>query len=180
MIECRALGSQRYIAGIMVPWDERISVLGQPETFRRGAFRRQFGNRKVPPILLHYQHHVERLPIGRLTEARDVEGGMWGEFRLGSGTIAREAWALAKDGILDGLSVSFVNRTNGSGPHKRGGQGDVTDALIDHVALTHQPAYSGARVNGTSERDPQADRRTLEDHIAALIERRSKLQEPAK
>lgn len=164
MLHCRNEGSSRRIAGIVVPWDQTVNVLGKSEVFKRGAFQEQF-SAGVPPVLLHFQHSVEQIPIGRLATVEDRNEGLWGDFILHSGPQATEAWHAARDGIVDGFSVGFVTPTS----RGRGGQGVVTRAAIDHVALTHAPTYAAAKVAET--RTKPADRRTLlERQVRRLAE----------
>ena len=157
MLHCREQAQRRAIAGLLVPWEQRITVAGRSEQFMRGAFDAQFSD-GLPPILLHYQHHTQQVPIGRLAEAADTEHGLWGEFSVHRGPAAQEAWHAARDGILTGFSIGFMVPES-SGP---GGQGTVREAEIDHVALTHQPAYSGAVVQETRRLSP-AQARILAD-----------------
>lgn len=159
MLHCRESAQQRAIAGILVPWEQQITVAGRGEEFMRGAFDDQFRD-ELPAILLHYQHNTQQVPIGRLAEAADMDDGLWGEFAVHRGPAAQEAWHAARDGVLTGFSIGFTVPSS-SGP---GGQGTVRKAEIDHVALTHQPAYGGAVV--------QEARRMRSEDVRALLDRR--------
>jgi len=134
---CRESDDGRFIAGIVVPWDEEIVYSGTSEMFRRGGLAPLDGE-MVP---LRWAHNRDVVPIGVLSDWRDDEGGLWTEWRLYGGDEAQRAWQAAKDGLARGLSVEFTRR---DGASSTGGQGIVTDGVLVGASLTERPAYSGA------------------------------------
>jgi HK97 family phage prohead protease len=70
--------------------------------------------------------------------------------------IGNEVLALARDGVLLGLSVGFAEVPGGSRWSADRSRVTRTRAALDHVAVVRVPAYSGAGVvgvRGDSSRD---------------------------
>ena len=73
-----------------------------------GAFARSLAERGLPKML--WQHDSTR-PCGVWTKAAEDAKGLFLEGKLSLGaTDGRDAYALLKDGALDGLSIGFVTR----------------------------------------------------------------------
>ncbi|MBZ4485967.1 HK97 family phage prohead protease [Microbacterium sp. cx-55] len=93
----------RTVAGIAVPWDVAISVGGIRERFERGAAQAPVDGR-----VLLYDRHAE--PIGKLTAFEDTDDG-WSIRAQFSDTVrGRDAWTLARDGVMTQMSVGFIPR----------------------------------------------------------------------
>ena len=151
---CRADDDGRWIAGLVVPWDETITVMGRSESFEPGGLRAP-GDTMVP-LRYGHQAHPEGspIPVGVLTRAVDIAEGLWMEARMLDTVTALEAWTVASEGLVTGLSAEF-RRT--SGLDGRGGQGRISDGLLTGVALTERPAYRGARISEVRARTPRLD-----------------------
>lgn len=86
------------------------SVDSGRDLIRRGAFSETLsqwrGKGRLPTML--WQHDMGK-PIGRWTEMREDDVGLYVEGRFSAGVQqADEAYALVKDGAIDGLSIGYV------------------------------------------------------------------------
>ena len=143
----------RTLVGRLVPYGvpSDVSDGGQRyrERFAPGAFRRQIDSGQHRQVALFAEHNrpdqVRRLPLARASELYDGADGLYGSFPMPHTTAADDALELVRSGVVTGLSLGFVLLERSSRP---GRDGVVTRsrAHVDHVALTHQPAYSGAEV----------------------------------
>lgn len=93
----------RTVEGIAVPWDTPISVGGIRERFERGAAEAPDDGR-----VLLYDRHAE--PIGKLIEFADTDEGWRIRAQFSDTTRGRDAWTLARDGVMTQLSVGFIPR----------------------------------------------------------------------
>ena len=161
---------QRSVTGVGVPYGETITIWGQRERLAPGSVRAEGAK-------LFSRH---RDPIGLVTEARDDETG-WHPTAVFSRTqTADEAYTLARDGVLDGLSIGFdpvewhVERDDA-------GDVIVYDVVdVREVSLVPFPAYPSARVDTVRERpDNPNNNRSREDtnHMNDSQERSDDLQE---
>lgn len=83
------------------------NIDGGGDRILKGAFARSLLARQPKMV---WQHDM-RDPIGKWTEVREDEHGLYvkGKLSLGS-TRGRDAYALLKDGALDGLSIGYVTK----------------------------------------------------------------------
>ena len=163
-LQCRAEGGRHYIDGLMVPWNETATVAGKPEEFAPGGLTLPdgFPGTVVP---FRYGHPMQGsqysapIPIGVLSRGVDTAQGLWTEWELLDSPTARDAWAAADSGAVDGLSPEFTrSRPVGQRYGRRDvGQGRVTDAVMVAGSLTEHPVYDGARVVTVRARTPRAD-----------------------
>ncbi len=128
---------------------------GPPDSFgdviAAGAFARGLAEHRARgslPAML-WQHDAGA-PIGRWLSLREDERGLVVEGRL---TLevqkAREAYALLRDGALNGLSIGFQARRSEAGKH--GGR-LLTDIDLLEISLVTLPANSAARVAAVKSR----------------------------
>jgi len=144
----------RWIEGIAVPWKQRVKTSSdyEYEEFAPGGL--------VPrsePIPLRYGHQRDLAPVGRVVDTVDSDEGLWISALMLDTERGAEAWAAARAGLVTGFSVEFSRRgpTFGRGP--RALQGHVDDGVLNGVALTESPMYSGARVTQVRARTPRLD-----------------------
>ncbi|AYD86253.1 major head protein [Microbacterium phage Efeko] len=145
---------QRSVTGVGVPYGETITIWGQRERLAPGSVRAEGAK-------LFSRH---RDPIGLVTEARDDETG-WHPTAVFSRTqTADEAYTLARDGVLDGLSIGFdpvewhVERDDA-------GDVIVYDVVdVREVSLVPFPAYPSARVDTVRELPENTPNRSQEDN----------------
>ena len=132
----------RTISGVGVPYGETITIWGQRERLNPGSV-------EAEGCKLFSRH---RDPIGIVTEARDDESGWHPTAKISATPAGDEAYQLARDGVLDGLSIGFdpvewhVERDE---------QGDVIvydRVRVREVSLVPFPAYPSARVESVRER----------------------------
>ena len=184
-VEVRAEGRRLYVSGLMVPWNDRIIVRGEPEWWRRGALDEQMASPQrragVEVDAMHAsQSSREDIAsigsLGRLVDAENRRGGQWGDFRLDGTPQARMAWLLADDGVLDAFSVEFfsIDPPHQPAPEGRGATkafGEVRHAVLDRVTLTDRPLYRRARVTAQArQRHPELDGRD-ERQASRLVSR---------
>ncbi len=130
-------GDGRTLEGRIVPYDSEIEVGETKESFARGVF----ADTDPSEVVLLWQHNTAE-PIGRMTALDDEEDGAYGTFRLADTARAREAWSMANDGILRGLSVGFASLE----ARKNKGTRTHTKARLMETSLVTFPAYPTAGV----------------------------------
>lgn len=149
-----------------VPWDTEV-VIGRDtvESFDSHAFDAQL--RAAGRLKLTLGHPVPgaRLTdslIGSLTAMESRPDGLHVQARVASSTAATEALALINDGVLDQVSVGFIDiRT------ARSKRDNVTvlrrmAARLDHLALVGEGAYGdGAKILAVRDASPNSV--TLDD-----------------
>lgn len=154
-LEVRSDGDGRTIQGIVVPYGQTAKVSdGGPtyqERFQRGAFRKYLADKPVDrfPLRLLSQHDAHK-PLGRATELRETDGGLWGAFRVSDTAYGRDQLELVRDGVLGAFSVGFV-------PMQAKRDGDITvrtEVSLREVSLVTFPAYEGAIVTGVRQLPP--------------------------
>lgn len=138
-------GDGRTIEGIAVPYfrPQRIDA-HLTEQFARGAFNHQIG---APNRVKFSREHLDLggVLIGKAIELRDDAAGLWGAWRISRTPVGDESLELAKDGVLDELSIGFHERQN-----KREPDGTITrvTANLVETALVLNGAYKrGALVS---------------------------------
>lgn len=160
------------LAGRAVPYNVRTQI-GTPfgpylESFQRGAFAKSTAEsaRQLPLLLFH--NHMT-FPIGVVEEWRDESDGLHGVWRIDTAEEAQEAARLAKDGILNFMSVRFQPVPGKT----RGAVDDVTgldhlvrqEARLIETSLVSTPAYSDATVQWVrSAHHPKARTRPNRDY----------------
>ena len=145
-------GDGRSLAIRAVPWDTEIRI-GQEEfeSFDSRAFNTQLRAATRVPLTLSHPREGDILTnslIGNLQSMEVGEDGLHVVARVASSTVATEALTLVNDGVLDEVSIGFVDvkhqRT------ARPGGGFLLRRLaarLDHVALVRAGAYGqGAKV----------------------------------
>lgn len=106
-LEVRKAGSERIIAGIVVPYnvEQRINR-SLTEVFLPGAF--QAVTRAAHRVKLLTQHDANQLPVGRGQLLREEGRGLYGEFYVGKSQRGDELLDAVSEGIVDQFSVGFV------------------------------------------------------------------------
>ena len=107
-----------------------------------------FADTDPTDVVLLWQHNTAE-PIGRMTALTEEEDGAYATFRLADTTKAREAWSMANDGILKGLSVGFASMEarNDKGTRTH------TKARLMETSLVTFPAYPTAGVLAVRQED---------------------------
>lgn len=105
-LELKAAGDGRSFSGYGAVFG---NVDSGRDLIRRGAFAEsiaQWRSKNAFPKMLW--QHDSRKPIGRWTEMVEDDHGLFVQGRLTDGVqLADEAYALLKDGAIDGLSIGY-------------------------------------------------------------------------
>jgi uncharacterized protein len=118
-------------------------VDSQGDKIAKGAFTKSLMSR-MPKML--WQHDMGE-PIGKWTEAREDAKGLYLRGKLSLGVArARDAYALMKDGALEGLSIGF--RVPSGGMAREGNMRLLKEIDLWEVSLVTIPALSVAMVDG--------------------------------
>lgn len=141
--------SKRVITVVAVPYDETAVVVDADGTERSESFARhafdglQTRTGKVSVNRDHDRFHPIGVAAGLHPNRRE---GLVAELRMSDNVAgADEALALARDGLL-GASISFGVPADGIEWSERGRRRRIVKAMLDHIALTAEPAYAGATV----------------------------------
>ena len=144
--------AMRYGDVAELPW-------GEKERFEPGAFG------DIGDVLLNVQHD-RSMPLARTTGGTltlsDMAGALTVEATLPDTTIANDAIANIRAGILRGLSVEFI-------PHTTGVEDDVivvSKAELRGIGVVDRPAYPASKLNPRSKGEENMD----EKQIRALVE----------
>lgn len=114
------------------------------DVVERGAFERSLRTRGAAGIRMLFQHDPAE-PIGRWTEIREDERGLFVRGRLADGVArAREVRSLMKGGALDGLSIGF--RTVRARADAQTGIRRILEADLWEISVVTFPMQPGARV----------------------------------
>ena len=166
-LECRSEGDGRTLLGRAVPYGVTAELGNYAERFIAGAFAKQIASGTVGRVKL-YESHQARLsgapPIGKAAELHERADGLHGAFPMFSTSRADDALQLVNDGEVTGLSVGFRAVPGGS---VRGRDGVIERRVVhlDHVVLTHEPAYAEAGVLAVRSVQPASQYR---DELAEL------------
>lgn len=147
--------AQRIIELIAVPYDEEalIEWRGQfwHESFDRGSFD---GIEKRPGRVKANRDHDNTRLVGKAVKFWPSRlEGLVTEVRISQTTLGEETLALAADDVL-GASCGFAARMSDQVLDKQNMTRRIRRAYLDHIALTPDPAYLGAKVQ--SVRSPSA------------------------
>jgi HK97 family phage prohead protease len=120
-----------------------FSVLDSAGTIiKPGAFTRSLQRRGVPSML--WQHDAAQ-PIGSWSDVREDRDGLRVKGTLNLETTqGREAYALAKQGALDGLSIGFAIPPGGQ--TREDGNKVITEIDLWEISLVTFPANPAARI----------------------------------
>jgi HK97 family phage prohead protease len=158
VLELRSDGDGRTLVGRAVPYNQTISIdKGRAqERFVMGAFQRQIDSGHVGPIKL-YDSHQARIngeqPVGKTEHLSELQDGLHGVWPLYSTTRANDALELVRSGEVTGLSIGFKALPGGTRRAPDGAY-ERRVAHLDHVVLTHEPAYAGAVVTAVRSAGP--------------------------
>lgn len=135
---------ERLIDIIAVPYDEETRVLHQgrwiTETIAPGTFSGVSGE-----IRVNQAHDLER-PIGRVTHLHPNDPrGLRAEVRIAATTAGDDVLALADEDLV-GASIGFAPLPGGESYTPDRLARRITKAFLGHIALTGNPAYTGAKV----------------------------------
>lgn len=137
---------ERVIDLIACPYNETARVFRRrqarwvDEEFDRGAFAGVSGD-----VFVNRAHDVER-PLGRVIRFHPGdERGLRTELRIAKTAEGDDVLELADEGLLS-ASVGFAIPAGGERWSEDRSRVKVTKALLEHIAMTADPAYTQARV----------------------------------
>lgn len=153
---------QRTITGIGVPYGELFEIFpGMSERFEPGACDDD------TDALAFWRH---RDPIGRVTEARDVDAGREVTLRLSTTPTADEAYTLARDEVIRSMSIGFIPIDYRVETDDQGNETIIhTRVQVLEYSLVPFPAYSEASINEVRHR-PAKDT-TMPNHDVDILVR---------
>ena len=134
------------------------------DVIERGAFAASLGRRGTSRVKMLW-HHDPAEPIGRWLDIREDARGLFVRGRISIAVArGREALALMRDGVLDGLSIGF--RTVKGLRDRRSGVRRLAEVDLWEISLVTFPMQPGARVTDIApatrsaldrSRDPSSD-----------------------
>lgn len=151
--------AERMIDLIAVPYDEPTEVMYRgrvvAETVARGAF--EGVQMRARDFKVNRAHDLER-PIGWVKKFRPRDDrGLVAEIGpIRNTRDGDDALELAADGLL-GASIGFKIQPGGEEWALDRRSRRVTKAWLDHIALTGDPAYAGAKVLAVRRAEPLAE-----------------------
>jgi HK97 family phage prohead protease len=173
-LEVRDTGDGRTLIGRAVPYGETINLPGDAgrERFMPGAFARQIEAGQLGQVKLFDSHQARtsgQQPIGKTAMLTERDDGLHGAWPLYNTTKANDALELVRSGEVTGLSIGFkVAGRPQVGPD---GAYERTAAHLDHIVLTHEPAYPTAAVTAIRSAHPIAGFRVAQARAHQLLER---------
>lgn len=172
---------ERVVEMIAAPYNEPTEVfrrrLGRwvTEQFAPTAFAGVTGD-----VFVNRAHDTER-PVGRVVKFHPNDPrGLLTEIRVSKTTEGDDLLELAADGLLS-ASVGFTIPPGGEEWAESRSKVTITRAALQHIAMTGDPAYTGAKVLAvrsatladeppepvTASRTPNLDRILLERRLVA-------------
>lgn len=123
-----------------IPWDTEAAIGPDVvESFDRHSFDAQLRAANRVPLTLGHPKPGMKITdthIGRLTDMEARKSGLWVRARAATSTTARETMTLVNDGVLEEVSVGFIdmrtereNRDDGTRHMRR------MAARLDHLAI---------------------------------------------
>lgn len=137
------------LEGRIVPYGETITHDGGDERFAEGALADV-----VPDDVMVLWQHDPSDPIGRARSIVEREDGAYATFAIADTTRGRDALALAREGVIRGLSIGFV-----PDEYEVDKQGVRTHSRVSvrEFSLVTWPAYAGAEVTAVREEQTTMD-----------------------
>jgi HK97 family phage prohead protease len=168
--EIRSTDSEkRTVVGRAVPYNETIDIGGgTSERFERGAVDLNAN------VKLLRDHDTKKV-IGRVTEMRDEEDGLWITAKVSDTQLGNETLALVNDGAIRSFSVGFI-------PVKDEKQDRTIvrkKVNLKEVSLVPFPAYENASVTEVREikEEIQMTETNNTDYSASIEEVRNHTEE---
>lgn len=136
---------ERVIDLIAVPYDEDCRVVHRGRYITESVAPGTFSGVDRGPITVNRAHDREQ-PVGRTIGVHpNDERGLRLELRIAKTPSGDEVLQLADEELL-GASVGFAPYPGGEQYTEGGLRRRITKAFVDHVAMTGDRAYEGAKV----------------------------------
>lgn len=145
-------GTAPTLEGRIVPYGETIRHAQGSERFTEGALRDV-----VPDDVVLLWQHDPADPIGRATSLVERDDGAYASFAVADTSRGRDALALAREGVIRGLSIGFTPDEfevddEGVRTHHR--------VSVRETSLVTWPAYSNAQVTAVRREETPMDHET--------------------
>jgi len=148
----RVDGDTTYVTGMAVPYGVATTVAERGPGGEIQLFREQFTQHSwadMPDRVALTKTHNEDQPLG-WCRTRNTKAGLMFEAELITSTMAADAVAAIKAGLIRGLSVAFAEDPSRD-QWQRGSKGQPPmvhrmGATLRHVALVANPCYPSAQV----------------------------------
>lgn len=160
----------RTISGIAVPYGVSATVSdGTQVQFAPGSLP---VDDKAPKLLMY---HDSSRPVGLVTSRTETPQGMLFTAKIADTVAGNEALQLAKEGVLDNVSVGVDVLTS---TRQEDGTMVITSAVMRELSLVPIPAFSGATITDVaasadttpdeiSVTEPQVEETPMSEHIEA-------------
>lgn len=179
--DIEATESLSMLRGRAVPYGVRADIGWFTEEFEPGALAKSIAeSARALPLLMF--HDDRTMPIGAAAEWDEEAGGLVGTWKLDGGDVAQRAARLARDGILNFMSIrfapirsewTFVEDFNPDLGEQFKDHVKRTEARLLETSLVSTPAYNQAAVEWVRStdhtREPAGTRQL--DEWAAELER---------
>lgn len=138
---------------IAVPYNVSADIGWFTEEFAPGSLAKSIKeSARALPLLLF--HDAQSFPIGVAREWDEKPDGLYGTWELTESEVAQRAAKLARDGVLNFMSIRFApirsewTYAEDFNPDVTGGKDHVrrTEARLVETSLVSTPAYNGAAV----------------------------------
>jgi len=160
----------RTISGIAAPYNISATVSdGSSVQFAPGSLPI---DGKAPKL---FMYHDSSQPVGLVTSRTETPEGMMFSAKIADTVAGNEALQLAKEGVLDNVSVGVDVLTS---TRAEDGTIIITSAVWRELSLVPIPAFSGATITDVaasadmtpdeiSVTEPQVEETTMSEHIEA-------------
>ena len=129
--------------GLSSTWD--LDLGG--DVIHKGAFSRTLdhwrASSKIIPLIDQHNYGSVRAVVGKMTDARETDDGLWTQWQILDTEDGREVYARLKGGFIDGLSIGY--RVIGDAPIENGAR-HIKEVALEEVSAVIWPMNPGARV----------------------------------
>lgn len=170
-------GALTELSGIAVPYDTVADIGWFTEEFAPGSLAKSIReSARALPLLLF--HDDTSLPIGVAAEWADDADALRGTWKLDRGDVAQQAARMARDGLLNFMSIRFApiradwTYAEDFDPELSGHKDHVrrTEARLIETSLVSTPAFNSAAVEWVRTGERALDRDARGKEIAGWME----------
>ena len=142
MFNCELRAEGRTLTGVAVRYGDEANIWGGTEKILPGALR-------WDDVMLNYMHdrHIPLARLGSGLELQDGQESLTIRAELPKTRAADDALVLVKSGVLRGLSVGMIIKSD----RWEGERRTVVDAVLNHIAIVDIPAYKDSTVAARSK-----------------------------
>lgn len=180
----------RTFEGLASTWDEDLGG----DIIHPGAFTRTIdhwkaaGGRRVIPLVDNHAYKLKSNPsfrdiVGKMVDAREEKAGLWTRYSVARTPAGDDLLALAKDGMVTGLSIGY--QAVAGGTEMKAGKRHLKEVKLGEVSPVIFPMNEGARIDALSVKSLTAKLRDGElsdeevQELRALLDGREAKAAPA-